>query len=272
VQFRDAVLYLAPAREGGVEHGPDYAIGLARAHECAVTALVCKRAVLAGNFAEGVSRPADEDSRRAERTAEAFAARAREAGISFRTVTEQCYSFGIGEVFADYARVHDIAILGVSAAITREQKIVAEVVLFGSGRPLVLVPESSRSFAEERILIAWDATPAVVHAISGAMPQLKVAREVVVVSVTDDKAFRPGQSGVELCRHLARHGVRTTFEAVQRSNREVSSVLLDAAQAHGADLMVMGGYAHSTLRGLIFGSATKGIFEHPIPHPILMAH
>ena len=53
------------------------------------------------------------------------------------------------------------------------------------------------------------------------MPQLKVAREVVVVSVTDDKAFRPGQSGVELCRHLARHGVRTTFEAVQRSNREV---------------------------------------------------
>ena len=256
-----------------MEHGPDYAIGLARAHECAVTALVCKRAVLAGNFAEGVCGAGRRGFSPGGANGGSVRSAGQEAGISFRTVTEQCYSFGIGEVFADYARVHDIAILGVSAAITREQKIVAEVVLFDRvgrfcARPGVL-KELRRGADPDRL--GRDA-PAVVHAISGAMPQLKVAREVVVVSVTDDKAFRPGQSGVELCRHLARHGVRTTFEAVQRSNREVSSVLLDAAQAHGADLMVMGGYAHSTLRGLIFGSATKGIFEHPIPHPILMAH
>jgi nucleotide-binding universal stress UspA family protein len=121
-------------------------------------------------------------------------------------------------------------------------------------------------------MIAWDATPAAVHAISGAMPFLTAAREVVVSSVTDDKVFRRGQSGVELCRHLARHGVRANFHAVQRGDREVANILLKAAEAHGADLLVMGAYARSTLRGLIFGSATRGVLEHSFPLPILMAH
>jgi nucleotide-binding universal stress UspA family protein len=104
------------------------------------------------------------------------------------------------------------------------------------------------------------------------MPLLRAAKEVVVSSVTDDKAFWPGQSGVELCRHLTRHNVHATFEPIQRGEREVASILLDIARAHRSHLLVMGGYAHSTLRGLIFGSATKGVFDGPIPLPIMMAH
>jgi nucleotide-binding universal stress UspA family protein len=214
----------------------------------------------------------EEIRREAKHTAEAFTAMAAEASVACGTVAERSYAYGIGEVFADYARVRDLAVLGVSRPLSREQRLLAETALFDSGRPLILVPEQAAIFAQERVMVAWDATPAAVHTIAGALPLLKAAREVVVVSVLEDKAFRRGESGVEMCRHLARHGVAATFETVGRAEREVASVLLDTAQARRADLLVMGGYAHSTLRGLIFGSATKGILDNPLPLPVLLAH
>ncbi len=211
--------------------------------------------------------------REAKQAAEAFAAMAANASVAYEVVAQSPHAYGIGEVaFADYARVRDLAVLGVSGPLSREQRLLAETTLFDSGRPLVLVPEQAAGFVQERIMVAWDATSAAVRAIAGAMPILKAAREVVVVSVLEDKTFRRGESGVEMCRHLARHGVAATFETVGRAEREVATALLDTAQANRADLLVMGGYAHSTLRGLIFGSATRGILENPIRLPVLMAH
>lgn len=276
VQVQDCVVHLSPRPGGGGDHGGQYAIGLARAHSTRVTALVQEIIPRPSAIDPDVADPAETVSegirREAKRASEAFAAVAAEASIAFETVAERSYAHGIGEVFADYARVRDLSVLGVSGLLPQEQRLLAETALLDSGRPLVLVPEQSAVFAQDRIVIAWDATPAAVRAIAGAMPFLKVAREVVVVSVLEDKAFRRGESGVEMCRHLARHGVAATFETVARAEREVATALLGAAQAHGVDLLVMGGYAHSTLRGLIFGSATKGVLENPIPLPILMAH
>lgn len=276
MQVQDFVVHLSPRQDGQFDHGGQYAIGLARAHSSRVTALVYETIprprAIDPDVADPTEAVMEEIRREAKRTAEAFAAVATEASITFETVAERSYAYGIGEVFADYGRVRDLAVLGVSGPLSREQRLLAETALFDSGRPLVLVPEHAAGFVQERIVVAWDATPAAVHAIAGAMPFLKAAREVVIVSVLEDKTFRRGESGVEMCRHLAHHGVAASFETVGRAEREVATALLDAAQAHGADLLVMGGYAHSTLRGLIFGSATKGILENPIPLPVLMAH
>jgi nucleotide-binding universal stress UspA family protein len=276
VQVRDLVVHLSPSLDGQVDHGGQYSIGLARAHASQVTALIYENIPRPRAIDPDVADPAEavmkETRHEAKRTAEAFAAAAAEASVMCETLTERSYAYGIGEVFADYGRVRDLAVLGVSRPLSREQRLLAEEALFDSGRPLILVPAQAASFAQERVMVAWDATPAAVHAIAGAMSFLKAAREVTVISVLEDKTFRRGESGVEMCRHLARHGVSATFEAVGRAEREVATALLNTAQAHGVDLLVMGGYAHSTLRGLIFGSATKGILDSPIPLPVLMAH
>lgn len=276
MQVQDVVVHLCPRRDGRVDHGGRYAIGLARAHSSRVTALVYEVVPRPKALDPDVADPAEavmeEIRREAQHNADAFAAIAAEASVACETVTERSYAYGIGEVFADYGRVRDLAVLGVSGPLSREQRLLTEAAVFDSGRPLVLVPEQAADFAQERIVVAWDATPAAVHAIAGAMPLLKAARQVTVVSVLEDKAFRRGESGVEMCRHLARHGVAATFETVGRAEREVATALLDAARVHRADLLVMGGYAHSTLRALIFGSATKGILDNPLPLPVLMAH
>jgi len=276
VQVQDLVVHLPPHRDGRIDHAGQYTIGLARAHSSRVTALVYEIIPRPRSIDPEVADPAEavmEAIRRdAALTAETFAAAATEAAVAFETVAERSYAYGIGEVFADYARVRDLAVLGLSGSLPPEQRLLAETALFDSGRPLVLVPEEVSAFAQDRVVVGWDATPAAVRAIAGAMPFLKAAREVVVISVMEDKRFRRGESGTEMCRHLAHHGVAATFESVARAERAVATALLNAAQAHGADLLVMGGYAHSTLRGLIFGSATKGIIENPFPLPILMAH
>jgi nucleotide-binding universal stress UspA family protein len=276
VKLHDIVTRSTLQADGAVDCGTAFAISLAQRHQALLTALVYEVRLVARTEDERDEARLEAERARiraeAERSAAAVKAAAKHAGIAHDVIVEQPSAFGIGEVLADYARVRDLAVVGVSGTLDGDARLLAETVLFGAGRPLILVPEMSRSFAGHRIMIAWDATPAVVHAIAGAMPLLQAAREVIVITVTDDKNFRRGQSGVELCRHLGRHGIAATFEAVERQERPVADALREAGAAYGIDLLVMGGYAHSTLRGLIFGSATRGILERPLTGSILMAH
>jgi nucleotide-binding universal stress UspA family protein len=46
---------------------------------------------------------------------------------------------------------------------------------------------------------------------------------------------------------------------------------LEEAQKFNADLIVMGGYAHSRLRELVFGGATRELLRTTTV-PLLMAH
>ncbi len=47
--------------------------------------------------------------------------------------------------------------------------------------------------------------------------------------------------------------------------------ILEEAKTLGADLVVMGGYAHSRLRELVFGGATRELLRAATV-PLLMAH
>ena len=163
MQVQDFVVHLSPHRDGQLDHGGQYAIGLARAYSSRVTALVYEIIPRPRAIDPDVADPAEavmeEIRREAKRTAEAFTAMAAEASVACETVAERSYAYGVGEVFADYARVRDLAVLGVSRPLSREQRLLAETALFDSGRPLILVPEQAAIFAQERVMVAWDATP-----------------------------------------------------------------------------------------------------------------
>ncbi|MER2265302.1 universal stress protein [Methylobacterium oxalidis] len=261
--------------DGTVDSGTALAISLAERHDALLTALIYEAGASSPTEAAPLSiTQADSHTagHEAEFASAAVRAAAGRAGIRHEVVLERISPFNGGETFASYARVRDLAVLGVSGVLQGEARLLAQTLLFGSGRPVILVPQGTSSVPSRRILIAWDATPGSVHAVVGAMPLLREAAEIVVVTVVDDKPFHQGQSGVELCRHLERHGNEAVFEAVERKERPVGNALLQAADRHSADLLVMGGYAHSSLRGLIFGSATREVLETPLPLPVLLAH
>ena len=145
-------------------------------------------------------------------------------------------------------------------------------VLFGSGHPIILVPPSVHTPAAERALVAWDGTRSAVRSLHDALPILTHAREVVVVTVTDDKELRAVRSGDKVCRYLSRWGVQARFELLQRGSRNVGDVLLGRAAEIEAALVVMGGFGHAREREFLFGSATRDIFQSTLQTAVLLSH
>jgi nucleotide-binding universal stress UspA family protein len=70
---------------------------------------------------------------------------------------------------------------------------------------------------------------------------------------------------------LARHGLQVSAKGLDGIGIGVTEALLSHAADTAADLVVMGSYAHSRLRRLVFGGATSGILS-AMTSPVLMAH
>ena len=98
------------------------------------------------------------------------------------------------------------------------------------------------------------------------------SREVLVVSVIDDKLFSIPHSGPALCRYLARWQVEAKFSTINREALNIGMTLLACARQADADLLVMGAYAHGFERALMLGSATRDIFDARIEIPVLLSH
>jgi nucleotide-binding universal stress UspA family protein len=193
-------------------------------------------------------------------------------GLPFEVRGRSSFAYGVGEVLADQMRVSDLGIMSYGAGVDVGRRFVASGGIFSSGRPLLLAPPgNAASSPPSRIVLAWDASPASVRAVHGALAFIKRAEAVTVVSVTDDKEFRPGQSGAELAHLLARHGAHAAFRPVQRGRGGVGRAILDVAREVQADMMVMGAVRHAPLHNLVFGSATMDLLDRGPTLPTLLA-
>lgn len=147
-----------------------------------------------------------------------------------------------------------------------------DTAVFEGGRPVLLVPAHARlAVPPARVVLGWDATPAAVRAVHGAMPFIQAAAETIVVTVTDDKELRPGQSGIELCHLLARHGARASLATMQRAGRGVLEALATKTAEREGSLLVMGAIRHAPIRTVLFGSATTELLDIGSRVPVLIA-
>lgn len=210
-------------------------------------------------------------TKRLVRTTELIQAAAKLANVPYTFLPEDRFP-SLREVLIDHAQMRDLVILDVQGPLRYPRQGLVEAVLFGSGRPIMLVPPAVRPFTEGKALVAWDATRSAVRALHDALPLLIRAREVVVVSVTDDKEFQATHSGEDICRYLGRWDIYTRFEPVKRGSQNVGDILLDCAARIKADLLVMGGFGHPREREFVFGSATRDIFQSNLQIAVLLSH
>jgi nucleotide-binding universal stress UspA family protein len=197
---------------------------------------------------------------------------AERRGIRCEVRARSSFAYGAGEVFADQLKVSDLGVLTVGRAPGIGQRLLLEAAVFDSGRPVLLAPATPPFAAlPGRVAVAWDATPAAVRAVHGALPFIRRGAETVVVTVTDDKEPRPGQSGIELARLLARHGARAEVVATRRGSGGVLQALAALAGEREAGLLVMGAVRHAALRNLVFGSATRDLLERGPSMPVLLS-
>jgi nucleotide-binding universal stress UspA family protein len=117
------------------------------------------------------------------------------------------------------------------------------------------------------IAIAWKPTPQAARAIAAAMPFLKRATDITVLTVEEAAA---SEGFNRLTRYLSWHGCRASAEILRVEGGDAVGTLLSAAEER-AGLLVMGGYGHSRLREWIFGGFTERVLADA-PLPVLMAH
>lgn len=170
----------------------------------------------------------------------------------------------------EYARVFDITIVGrpVSGQIAPRMSTL-EAALFESGRPILIAPPTPPRALGDTIVIAWNGSTETARATAFAMPLLRQAKRVVVLSVEGGMA--PGPDGGQLAAYLHRNDVGAEAMDVKPGRRSTGEVILATAAGLECDLLIKGAYTQSRLRQMIFGGATSHILSEA-ELPVLMAH
>jgi len=142
------------------------------------------------------------------------------------------------------------------------------------GRPVLVVPYAfERRPIGQRVLIAWNASREAARAVSDALPLLKRAGHVHVVTFQPEisRDAHGAEPGADIALFLTRHGVKVTVSRYDAPDVDIGNQLLSRAFDLSADLIVMGAWGHSRLRELVLGGVTRTLLES-MTVPVLMAH
>ncbi len=173
-----------------------------------------------------------------------------------------------GDCAVLYARCSDLVILGQAAA--GDAGPVVLQVLLESGRPVLVVPAAGTfPILGTRIVIAWNGSREAARAVHDALPLLRAAAQVTVLTIEGSGGTI--DTGPDVTRHLARHGIHAEAKTDTARDVGIAPLLLSRLADLQADLLVMGGYGHSRIRETVLGGVTREILQ-TMTVPTLLSH
>ena len=259
------------------------AIRLAKALDCHLVGLapiglsmpVAAEATASGSdfAARGQGTPLDQ----AERTTERFREECRTAGVkSFEATIDEA---DMASSLVRHAHCSDLTILtkaDPAAPDHRTAQELVEHVVLHSARPTLILPYAGRfdtiGTIGTNVMVAWDDSRAAAHALSDALPLLRLAKHVQVVTwkeegVNGDKVLRSRCD--ELRQWLVRHDVSAEV-SIETTDIDVVDAMLSHAADLRTDLIVMGAYGH-TRSSHVQDGTTRGVLA-AISVPVLFSH
>jgi nucleotide-binding universal stress UspA family protein len=169
-----------------------------------------------------------------------------------------------------YGRVFDIIVLARPGPEWQSPSMVTlESALFESGRPVLIAPPSAPRSLATNVLIAWNCSTEQATTTAHAMPLLRRAERVTIVTV--EGATVAGPSGEQMAATLRLNGIMAEPITLKPGKRSAGETLLSKADELGCDLIIKGAYTQSRLRQMIFGGTTRHILANA-KLPVLMAH
>jgi len=275
--IKDLIVNLTEG-EGGDVAG-SYAISIAEtfaAHAAAIAFSyepVIPPTIMGGIPASFIEEQLSENEKAARDAVTRFDAAAKRAGISYESHVFEASITGAADRFGAMARRFDLSVIAqAEPEKLAPEEIIIEGALFGSGRPIVVVPYIQKGgLTLDRVMVAWDAGRNAARAIADALPFLAKAKAIDVVIVASERPKSDEVPGADIGQHLARHGLKVDVKRIVATDTEIADTLLSHAADTGADFMVMGGYGHSRLREFVLGGATRGVLSS-MTIPVLMSH
>jgi nucleotide-binding universal stress UspA family protein len=233
-------------------------------------------AELASSFSIEIYR-----ARRKEETAEArklFETFMQEHGVAAaRTTADRSWCGWFAEVppgeglVGSHGRAFDVIVMSRPDADTVAPYVRAiESGLFESGRPVLLSPPTAPKQIATNIMIHWNGSTEQARANALAMPLLRLAGRVTVLTVVGGQGV-PGPSADQVRKQLRYNDIAAEPLSIELEGRSTGEAVLAAAMAEGCDLLVKGAFTTGRLRQTIFGGTTSHIMAHA-DLPVLMAH
>ena len=181
------------------------------------------------------------------------------------------YDEGVAASIVSRSRLADLVVLSLPdhsrSKPGHPSSLVADVSIH-SRTPVLAVPVASAAFDPAgNAMIAWNGSPEAAQAIRAALPLLKAASEVQVVSFDEDQNFP--MADVE--RYLTAHGVATTCNEHKLNGHTAGEALCHISAAQSAAYIVMGAYGHTRFREAVLGGVSRHMLMHS-PVPLLLAH
>jgi len=158
---------------------------------------------------------------------------------------------------------------------TDTQKASGSISLVGrivtsSHTPVLLIPDNHIGFdTQGAAIVAWNGSFEAGNALRAAVPMLRRAKSVTIVTVDDEPAqLFPATLASE---YLSRHGITSELLNCVERHAEVEEILLNTASRLSAQYLVMGAFGHSRAREFWFGGVTRTMLCNATI-PLLMTH
>ena len=211
----------------------------------------------------------------AERVADQFRNDCRAAGLtSCEAIVDEADK---ARSLIRHSRFSDLSVLTQADPAVpghRAASELVETVVLHSARPTLILPNAGH-FARigTRALIAWDESREAARAVADALPLLRRATEVRLVTWPEGDGTERQVLQAQLDaahRWLARHGIDAQVQ-IERPTSSIADALLARAEESRCDLIVMGAYGHARWAERLLGGATRGLLR-AMPVPVLMSH
>jgi nucleotide-binding universal stress UspA family protein len=274
---KDIVVNLTPGRTR--DPAADYAVSLASQFGAHLTGLAfaLEPAIPAGAMGGIAGDVIDSAIADAERQAKdaisAFENAAKKQGVLSEHQMVTALVADAVNRFGEIARHYDLSVvLQPDPDNASANDLFLESVLFGSGRPVVIVPYIQKEPAKlDHIVCCWDGSATAARAIGDAAPLLAKAKTVELLIVTNGRENKNEEAGADMATHLARHKLNVTLQRITSADIDVGNAILSYAADRATDFLVMGGYGHSRWREFFLGGATRQILSS-MTLPTLMSH
>lgn len=166
------------------------------------------------------------------------------------------------DALAEASRLADLVVVARRDAVCTDLPVKTRTPVLAVNDDAVL------GFPLQSVAIAWDGSPESAFALRSAVPLLKDAVSVTVLTVANATPTFPGTDALS---YLSRHGIEAEARTIEKSG-SIEVTLAHALAALRADLFVLGAFGHSRMREFLFGGVTRYFLDQPNGPALLLAH
>lgn len=189
---------------------------------------------------------------------------------------EWVFRYGMAEhCLLEQSAINDVVVVGPNdpaGGPGRPSPLVGDLLL-RARTPILVIPGNHKRFdCTGPALVAWNGSTESCIALRAALPMLKRASAVHLVTVIgDSERERFDLPKVQGAEYLSRHGIKCELAEVEMRDFSVADALFLEAQARQCAYIVMGAFGHSRLAEMLLGGVTRQALTNP-QIPMLLAH